>query len=89
MLMFYLRDNAGKMKWLPNLVGDSCGKLQNSENCPCFLINSVVVYTLISNIEYCKNATARSVENFAIIFEIVTTVVSYKWSEHIIDFLIW
>lgn len=50
------------------LVGDSCGKFQNSENYPCFFINTVLVYTLISDIKYCESATARPVENFAIIF---------------------
>lgn len=63
--MFCLRDT---MKSLPVLVDASCGKFQNSENYPCFLISTVFVYTLISHTNYCTSATASSGENFAVIF---------------------
>jgi len=66
--MFCLRDDANKMKWLPILVGDSCGKRQNLENYPCFLINTILIYTLIFTIKYYESATAKPVKNFARIF---------------------
>lgn len=88
MLMFFLRNNVKKVKLLPVLLGDSCGKLKNSENYSCFLIHTVLVSTLSSNINYCERATATPVENFAVNFKIAAAVVRYKWSEHTVDFLI-
>lgn len=76
--MFFLRINVKKVKLLPILLGDSCGKLKDSENYFCFLIHTVLVYMLSSNINYCERATATPVENFAINFKIATTVVRYK-----------
>lgn len=78
MLMFFLRNNVKKVKLLPVLLGDSSGKLKNSENYSCFLIHTVLVSILSSNINYCERATDTPVENFAVNFKIAATVVRYK-----------
>lgn len=79
MLMFFLRNNVKKVKLLPVLLGEfSSGKLKNSENYSCFLIHTVLVSTLSSNINYCERATDTPVENFAVNFKIAATVVRYK-----------